>query len=158
MVADPDERDLFPPLSYRVENGASNQGSNFGILAMIHHVSVGTNDVRRARAFYDAVLAVLGLRLLKHSDESADYGVASVLFSIESPVDGNAATAGNGVHIAFAAGTQAMVDQFYEVALQHGGRDAGAPGLRPKYNPNYYGAFVIDPDGNKIEAVTHSGT
>ena len=56
---------------------------------MIHHVSVGTNDVRRARAFYDVVLAVLGLRLLKHSDESADYGVASVLFSIESPVDGN---------------------------------------------------------------------
>lgn len=124
---------------------------------MIHHVSLGTNDVARSRAFYDAVLGVLGLRLLKASDKSADYGVSSVLFSLETPVDGAAASAGNGVHIAFAAGARAMVDEFHRVALQHGGTDAGAPGLRPQYDPNYYGAFVLDPDGNKVEAVTHHG-
>jgi len=124
---------------------------------MIHHVSLGTNDVARSRAFYDDVLAVLGLRLLKASNKSADYGVSSVIFSIETPVDGALASAGNGVHIAFAAGDRAMVDEFHRIALQCGGTDAGAPGLRPKYDPNYYGAFVLDPDGNKIEAVTHHG-
>ena len=124
---------------------------------MIHHVSLGTNDVSRSRVFYDAVLSVLGLRLLQASDESADYGVSSVLFSLETPVDGMPASAGNGVHIAFAAGGRATVDEFHRVALQHGGVDAGAPGLRPQYDPNYYGAFVLDPDGNKVEAVTHHG-
>ncbi|RXT50442.1 glyoxalase [Bosea sp. Tri-44] len=123
---------------------------------MIHHVSVGTNDLPRSRAFYDAVLAVLGLRLLNGSAESADYGVGAFLFSVETPVDGKAATAGNRVHLAFAAGRRAMVDQFYQTALVHGGRDAGAPGLRPRYDANFYGAFVLDPDGNKIEAVTYS--
>lgn len=122
---------------------------------MIHHVSVGTNDVARARAFYDAVMPVLGMRLLNGSARSADYGVGSFLFSIETPVDGEPASAGNGVHIAFAAGRRAMVDQFHEVALAHGGRDAGPPGLRPQYDEHYYGAFVLDPDGNKIEAVTY---
>lgn len=124
---------------------------------MIHHVSLGTNDVARSRAFYDAVLAVLGLRLLKASDGSADYGVSAVLFSLETPVDGKPATAGNGVHIAFDAGGRATVDEFHATALRHGGTDAGAPGLRPEYDPHYYGAFVLDPDGNKIEAVTHHG-
>lgn len=123
---------------------------------MIHHVSVGTNDLSRSRAFYDAVLPVLGLRLLNGSASSADYGVGSFLFSVETPVDGRPATAGNGVHIAFAAGRRAMVDQFHATALGHGGRDAGAPGLRPEYDAHYYGAFVFDPDGNKIEAVTYS--
>ena len=124
---------------------------------MIHHVSLGTNDVARSRAFYDAVLSVLGLRLLKASDGSADYGVSTVLFSLETPVDGKPASAGNGVHIAFAASGRSAVDEFHQVALQHGGIDAGPPGLRPEYDPNYYGAFVLDPDGNKIEAVTHHG-
>ena len=124
---------------------------------MIHHVSLGSNDVARSRAFYDAVLAVLGLRLLKATDGSADYGVSSVMFSIETPVDGKPASAGNGVHIAFAAGGQAMVNEFHGVALRHGGTDAGPPGLRPQYDLNYYGAFVLDPDGNKVEAVTHQG-
>ncbi|KUL93895.1 MULTISPECIES: VOC family protein [Bosea] len=124
---------------------------------MIHHVSVGTKDVERSRRFYDAVMEVLGLRLLKASDESADYGVSTIIFSIETPVDSKPASAGNGVHIAFDAGGREMVDAFHRVALQHGGTDAGAPGLRPEYDPHYYGAFVLDPDGNKIEAVTHHG-
>ena len=123
---------------------------------MIHHVSLGTNDLRRARAFYDAVLGVVGLRLLKHDEESLDYGIGDILFSLETPVDGAPATPGNGVHICFAARDRAMVQQFHAVALAHGGTDAGAPGVRPKYDAHYYGAFVCDPDGNKIEAVTHS--
>lgn len=123
---------------------------------MIHHVSLGTNDVSRARAFYDPVLAVLGIRLLRSSDGSADYGVGSFLFSLETPVDGQPATVGNGTHVAFAAGRRAMVDEFHLVALSNGGRDGGPPGLRPQYDANYYAAFVFDPDGNKIEAVTYS--
>jgi catechol 2,3-dioxygenase-like lactoylglutathione lyase family enzyme len=121
---------------------------------MIHHVSVGTNDLSRARRFYDAVMPLLGLRLLSEDESSLDYGVGEVLFSLESPVDGGTATPGNGVHIAFAAQDPDMVDAFHRTALAHGGEDAGEPGLRPTYNPNYYGAFVYDPDGNKIEAVT----
>ena len=76
------------------------------------------------------------------------------MFSLEKPSDGQPASAGNGVHIAFDAGTRAQVDEFYRVALANGGADAGAPGLRPEYDANYYGAFVRDPDGNKIEAVS----
>ena len=123
---------------------------------MIHHLSLGTNDLRKARAFYDPVLAVLGLRLLKQDDKSLDYGVGAVLFSLETPVNGKPASPGNGVHIAFMAEEPDMVDEFHRVALAHGGTDDGAPGLRPEYNAHYYGAFVRDPDGNKLEAVTHS--
>lgn len=123
---------------------------------MIDHVSVGTNDVVRARTFYDPVLGQLGLRVLASSERSADYGVSSILFSIETPHDGKPAMSGNGTHIAFAAGGREMVDSFYRTALANGGTDAGPPGLRPEYDAHYYGAFVFDPDGNKIEAVTRS--
>ena len=121
---------------------------------MLHHVSLGTNDAARAAAFYDPVLAVLGMRKICERDGSVDYGTAQTVFSLEKPTDGNPASVGNGVHIAFAAGTRAQVDAFHRVALANGGSDAGAPGLRPEYDANYYGAFVRDPDGNKIEAVT----
>ena len=77
-----------------------------------------------------------------------------LVLSLEKPTDGRPASVGNGVHVAFAAETRAMVDEFYRVALAHGGSDAGPPGLRPEYDANYYGAFVRDPDGNKIEAVS----
>lgn len=121
---------------------------------MLHHVSFGTNDLNRARAFYDAVFAVLGLRCLFTDEKSAAYGSSTFLFSLETPTDGKPASAGNGTHICFAAESRAMVDQFHQTALAHGGRDAGAPGIRPKYDDHYYGAFVFDPDGNKLEAVT----
>jgi len=122
---------------------------------MIHHVSLGSNDLARSRVFYDAVMAVVGLRRLDE-DFGLNYGVGSFMLSIVEPVDGRPATAGNGVHVAFAAGSRAMVDAFYLAALEHGGSRDGEPGLRPHYNPNYYGAFVRDPDGNKLEAVTYS--
>lgn len=124
-------------------------------MAGISHVSVGVNDVRRAKAFYDPLMQILGLKLRQADGESVDYGTDDGLaFSLETPVDRKPATAGNGVHIAFDAPDSAIVDRFHREALRLGGRDAGAPGLRPEYSPTYYGAFVLDPDGNKIEAVT----
>ncbi|GJD48325.1 hypothetical protein OPKNFCMD_1043 [Methylobacterium crusticola] len=123
---------------------------------MIHHLSLGTNDVARARAFYDAVLAVLGLRLIKQDAGGIHYGTGDILLSLVTPVDGRPAAPGNGVHVAFQARDQAMVRAFHGTALAHGGSEDGPPGLRPEYNAHYYGAFVRDPDGNKIEAVTHS--
>jgi catechol 2,3-dioxygenase-like lactoylglutathione lyase family enzyme len=123
---------------------------------MLHHVSVGSNDIARARAFYDPVLAVLGLRVLAEDRGSADYGASDIVFSVETPVDGRPATTGNGVHIAFHALDRGTVEAFHRTGLALGGRDDGAPGLRPEYDDNYYGAFLRDPDGNKIEAVTFS--
>lgn len=123
---------------------------------MIHHLSLGTNDLDRAGAFYDAVLAVVGIRRMAENDRELNYGVGTFLISLGRPVNGEPAAPGNGVHVAFAAEDRAMVDRFHEVALAHGGTDEGAPGLRPEYDANYYGAFVRDPDGNKLEAVTHS--
>ncbi|MDB6091540.1 MAG: hypothetical protein JWN85_4324 [Gammaproteobacteria bacterium] len=120
----------------------------------ISHVSVGTNNVGRSKAFYDPLMKLLGLRIRQSDDESIDYGNDRLVFSLETPVDGAPATPGNGVHIAFAVPDRATVDAFYEIAIQLGGRDAGAPGLRPQYGASYYGAFVLDPDGNKLEAVT----
>jgi catechol 2,3-dioxygenase-like lactoylglutathione lyase family enzyme len=123
---------------------------------MIHHLSVGTNDLDRSGAFYDPLMRLLGLRRIQTDDQSIDYGTSDILFSVERPTDGQPATPGNGVHIAFAARDRTTVDSFHRIALEQGGRDAGAPGLRPNYDGNYYGAFVFDPDGNKIEAVTFS--
>lgn len=121
---------------------------------MLSHVSFGTNDIARARAFYEPLMAVLGLRLLNEDTSSLDYGASALVFSLEKPTDGKPASAGNGAHIAFAAHNRAMVDAFYKTALAHGGKDAGPPGLRPEYDAHYYAAFVFDPDGNKLEAVT----
>src|SRR5690606_33035012 len=120
---------------------------------MLSHVSLGTNDADRAAAFYDPVLAVLGIRRHDKRGGSIDYGAATIGFSLEKPVDGEPASVGNGVHVAFIAESRAQVDAFHRVALSHGGTNAGPPGLRPEYDANYYGAFVRDPDGNKIEAV-----
>ena len=121
---------------------------------MLSHVSLGTNDAGRAKAFYDPVLAVLGIAEGKRRGGSVDYSAAAIGFSLEQPVDGEPASVGNGVHVCFVAESRAAVDEFHRIALAHGGTDAGAPGLRPEYDANYYGAFVRDPDGNKIEAVS----
>lgn len=121
---------------------------------MIHHVSVGSNDVARAKAFYDPVMEAMGLKCLKSRDGAVDYGSTRLIFSIETPVDGEPATAGNGVHIAFDVEERGQVDAFHAAGLANGGTDAGAPGVRPKYDANYYGAFLFDPDGNKVEAVS----
>ena len=122
---------------------------------MIHHVSVGTNDLPRSIAFYDAVLPGLGLRrILDDPGEGMHYGSGHIEFSTirtDAP-----ATVGNGVHVAFDVEDRGMVDAFHAAALAAGGTDDGAPGLRPAYDAHYYAAFVRDPDGNKIEALTYS--
>lgn len=94
------------------------------------------------------------MKLLKENERALDYAVADFMFSLETPVNDKAATAGNGTHICFRAPLRSMVDEFYRVALANGGQDAGKPGIREQYDPHYYGAFVLDPDGNKLEAVS----
>ncbi len=121
---------------------------------MLHHVSVGTADIARARAFYDPVMRELGLRRTLDVAEAVGYGAGITVFSLNLPADGAAATPGNGTHIAFEVEKRAAVDAFYRAALAHGGTGDGPPGLRPEYDAHYYAAFVRDPDGNKIEALT----
>lgn len=127
---------------------------------MYSHVTVGTNDIERAMRFYDAVLAPLGLE--RHKTFRIALGYAPKGFSginapfwILRPYDGKAASAGNGPMAAFAADTRAAVDAFHAAALTNGGSDEGAPGIRTHYHPNYYGAYVRDPEGNKLCAVCH---
>lgn len=123
---------------------------------MIHHVSVGTNDLQRSKRFYDALLPVVGLQFMAKAEDGVGYGSGQFHFSMQVPLDGQPATVGNGSHVAFAVEQRAVVDRFHQVALAHGGTSEGAPGLRTQYDPHYYGAFVRDPDGNKLEAVTYA--
>lgn len=123
---------------------------------MIHHVSLGTNDLERSKRFYDAVLPILGIAPMAEDEGGLGYGSGTFHFSVQTPIDGSPATVGNGTHIAFSVEDRAMVDRFYSAALANGGSDDGAPGTRPDYDANYYAAFVRDPDGHKIEAVTYS--
>ena len=99
-------------------------------------------------------MALLGYSNVRDYPHSLDYGVTDVVFSVETPVNGARASPGNGVHICFEAADRETVREFHRLALELGGTDEGAPGVRPNYDAHYYGAFVRDPDGNKIEAVT----
>ncbi|MBW4656034.1 MAG: VOC family protein [Kaiparowitsia implicata GSE-PSE-MK54-09C] len=120
--------------------------------SILSHVSLGTNDVDRASAFYDAVLAPLGYgRLMEHPGAIA-YGKVYPEFWIQAPFDGQVAAVGNGTHIAFVASSSEAVHGFYEAAIAAGGTGDGAPGPRPDYGQEYYGCFVRDLDGHKVEA------
>ena len=124
---------------------------------MLHHVSVGVADVERAAKFYDAVLGALGYkRIMEYMPYALAYGETAPNFWVQLPHNQQAASHGNGGHIGFAARSKAAVDTFHRMALEHGGTDDGEPGPRPDYGPEYYGAFVIDLDGNKIEATLHA--
>ena len=127
-------------------------------MGIMHHVSLGSNDMARALAFYDAALGALGLkRVMDFAPHAVGYGTDHPEFWIQTPHDENRASIGNGVHIGFAADSESQVAAFYDAALKHGGTDDGAPGPRPDYGPHYYGAFVRDPDGNKLEACLRHG-
>jgi len=95
---------------------------------MIHHVSVGSTDIQRSRAFYDPLMLLIGFRLIKVSDTSLHYGAADIAFSIGVPLDGRPASPGNGVHIAFQTPDRETVRQFHQIALANGGADEGAQG------------------------------
>lgn len=113
------------------------------------HVAIGTNDIERARAFYDATLGPLGIKRLGNTENASFYGVEAPELMITKPIDGAPATAGNGISISFAAPSRSAVDAFHNSALANGGGCAGAPGPRPAA-PTAYAAYVRDPDGNKI--------
>jgi catechol 2,3-dioxygenase-like lactoylglutathione lyase family enzyme len=124
---------------------------------MFSHVTLGTNNWARAKPFWEAVAGALSLPVLFTYESGVAYGLPTGPKIFIGPAfDGKPATNGNGTHIAFAARDRATVDAFHAAALAHGGSDEGAPGLRPHYHPNYYGAYVRDPDGNKLQAVCHS--
>ncbi|MDE1987077.1 MAG: VOC family protein [Alphaproteobacteria bacterium] len=120
---------------------------------MLHHVSVGVRDVERAAAFYDAVLGTLGYkRIMEFLPYAVAYGDNSPSFWVQLPHNQQAASVGNGVHIGFIARNKNAVHRFHSAALVNGGVNDGEPGPRPDYGPEYYGAFVLDLDGNKLEA------
>lgn len=120
---------------------------------MLHHVSVGVRDVERAAKFYDAVLGALGYkRIMEFLPYAVGYGEDMPQFWVQLPHNQQLATAGNGVHISFIARTRSQVDRFHDTAMELGAQNAGEPGPRPDYSPDYYGAFVYDFDGNKLEA------
>jgi len=119
---------------------------------MINHVSIGVRDIARSKQFYDAVLKPLGYRCASEGEGSLGYGAEDVRLWIgkaERPVP---ADEKSGLHFCFDAPTRKSVDAFHTAALKAGGRDNGPPGLRAEYGDNYYAAFVVDPDGYRIEA------
>lgn len=121
---------------------------------MIDHVTIGVSDLERSRAFYSRALVPLGFSQI---GDALNRG-REIEFGLEEAPDFAISTAyptGAPVHVAFAADRREQVDAFYAAALAAGGRENGPPGVRPEYSDDYYGAFVLDPDGHNVEAVCH---
>ena len=119
---------------------------------MLDHVSIGVRDIERARRFYDSVLPALGYKRMMDVETTSGYGRDTAAFWIalaERPVPPDPES---GLHFCFTAPTRASVDAFHAAAIQAGATDNGKPGLRAEYGDNYYAAFVIDPDGYRLEA------
>lgn len=127
---------------------------------MIDHVGFAVADAEVSRAFYEQALAPLGLGLIMTvpAQENGSGGTAHGFGKDGNPFFwvGDNERVGEGTHVAFTAATRAEVDAFHEAALAAGGRDNGGAGPRPQYGPNYYAAFVFDPDGINVEAVCHA--
>lgn len=120
--------------------------------SILSHVSIGTNRFDEAVAFYDAVLPTLGCKQIAKYPGAAVYGKQYPEFWVQVPIDGKPANVGNGGHVSFFATSKEAVNAFYDAALKAGASGDGAPGGRPHYDPPYYGCFVRDLDGHKIEA------
>jgi catechol 2,3-dioxygenase-like lactoylglutathione lyase family enzyme len=140
-------------------------------MTMFTYACLGSSDLRRSAAFYDPVLACLGLSRCRPKDQRgndwegwlgwghyADDGLSELALWVCSPLDGRVASAGNGTMLAFRAGSWAQVDGFHAAATAHGGCSEGEPGLRAHYNPDFYAAYVRDPNGNKLAAVCRGRT
>jgi catechol 2,3-dioxygenase-like lactoylglutathione lyase family enzyme len=119
---------------------------------MINHVSLGVRDVARAKRFYDAALGPLGYSCLSEDQASLGYGEKQAEFWVSAAERPVPADRQSGLHICFTAPTRASVEAFHAAALRSGGADNGKPGLRSDYGPDYYAAFVVDPEGYRIEA------
>ncbi len=133
---------------------------------MLDHMTFRSQDIERAQRFYAAALQPLGYaavfdqtfganRVIGFSDTPAGQPTVIDTWLTDGPSAHGGADATTGCHLCWRVPSRAAVDAFYAAAMAHGGRDNGPPGLRPVYHPHYYGAFVIDPDGNNIEAVCH---
>lgn len=125
-------------------------------MSIFNHVGTYVSDLDAARRWYGAALAPLGITELAYFPDYhyAGMGAERPEFWFGQSYEGHPIS--KGVHLAFTAKNRAAVDAFYEAAIAGGGTDNGKPGLRPEYSPDYYGAFVLDLDGNNVEAVTHS--
>jgi catechol 2,3-dioxygenase-like lactoylglutathione lyase family enzyme len=119
---------------------------------MLNHVSIGVRDVAKAKRFYDAALEPLGYRCLSPGEGSLGYGRDAVALWIGKSDRPVPADEKSGLHFCFDAPSRKSVDAFHAAALKTGGRDNGKPGLRADYGPGYYAAFIVDPDGYRIEA------
>ena len=121
---------------------------------MFYYLTLGTNDIAAARAFYTPTLATLGIADLAPDSDEGCYGIpgGEPQLYVGAPYDAQPASRGNGSMIALTAPTRAAVQAFHAAALAHGGTDEGAPGLR-RYGPHFYACYVRDPDGNKLSAV-----
>ena len=119
---------------------------------MIDHVSIGVRDVEKTKGFYDAALKPLGYKCLSEGEGSLGYGREAVALWISSAEHPVSADMKSGLHFCFTAPTPRSVDAFHAAALSNGGRDNGKPGLRADYGSGYYAAFIIDPDGYRLEA------
>ncbi len=123
---------------------------------------LGTNNLSESIAFYDKVMPILGYFRESTGETYAGYGSKSDIFLginclwIGSPYDGEAASPGNGIDVALLAATRDQVNKFHEAALQSGGTDEGAPGIREEAHPNFYAAYVRDPTGNRLVVVCHT--
>lgn len=123
--------------------------------SILSHVSVGTNDYDAAKAFYTALLSEVGFKVIEDMPEykAIAFGKQYPEFWVGQPLDGEQATPGNGVHVSFLIDSNELVDVFHKKALELGATDNGVPGPRSDYGAGYYGGFIIDLDGNKIEAM-----
>jgi catechol 2,3-dioxygenase-like lactoylglutathione lyase family enzyme len=124
---------------------------------MIDHVSIAVRDLAAAAAFYEAVLKPLGMKKLETRPATVGFGKTYAELWLNLRGDMASAAAGSGAHVALRARSTDMVDAFHAAALAAGGASDGAPGLRPQHGDGYYAAFIRDPDGNRIEAVTFIG-
>jgi catechol 2,3-dioxygenase-like lactoylglutathione lyase family enzyme len=125
---------------------------------MLDHISLGVGDLERSRRFYDAALRPLGIvRTVDFQGRGSDYGAMAGQLGVEFTItwESNQAPLA-GLHVCFRAPDREAVRAFYAAALAHGGTEDGPPGIRSQYHPDYYAAFVRDPDGHRIEAVCHA--